>query len=336
MQKKKKGLYILDRGACSKIYGPDQRERIGRSVDIYAPPLTAGEVKADLSILTDAALIFGGWGMATLDAELLAAAPELEAVFYGSGSIKARVTDAFWDRDIIITTAAAANAVPVAEFAFSQIIFSLKRGWHFAREIRDAKDPAGWRSRSTVPGAYGTTVGLVSLGLIARDLVEKLKMLDVNVIAYDPFVAAADATALGVELCGLDALFARANVVSLHTPWLPETVGMITGEHFGAMPTGATFINTARGAIVREDEMVAALRDRTDVFAILDVTYPEPPPAGSSLYELPNVVLTPHIAGSMDAECRRMGQYMVDELNRYLADEPLRWSVTREQAERMA
>ena len=111
---------------------------------------------------------------------------------------------------------------------------------------------------------------------------------------------------------------------------------MITGAHIASMKEGATFINTARGAIVREPEMTAVLAERPDLFAILDVTDPEPPVDGSPLYTLPNVVLTPHIAGSMDGECRRMGRTMVEECRRYLAGEPLRWAIDRERARSLA
>jgi len=87
---------------------------------------------------------------------------------------------------------------------------------------------------------------------------------------------------------------------------------------------------------VREQEMIDVLQQRPDLLAVLDVTYPEPPVAGSPLYTLPNVILTPHIAGSLDAECQRMGQLVVDELRRYLAGEPLQWAITRQQAALMA
>ncbi|MBZ0295568.1 MAG: glycerate dehydrogenase, partial [Anaerolineae bacterium] len=110
----------------------------------------------------------------------------------------------------------------------------------------------------------------------------------------------------------------------------------ITGAHFHMMKPNATFINTARGAIVREDEMIEVLQQRPDITALLDVTYPEPPVAGSPLYTLPNVMLTPHIAGSMAEECHRMGYYMLEELERYVAGEPLRYQITREQFEHMA
>src|SRR5439155_15284758 len=111
-------------------------------------------------------------------------------------------------------------------------------------------------------------------------------------------------------------------------PVVPETVGMITGALVDSMWPGATLINTARGVIVREAEMVEVLSRRPDLQAVLDVSDPvEPPAADSPLYALENVVLTPHIAGSAGPECRRMGRYMVEELRRYLAGEPLKWQV---------
>jgi phosphoglycerate dehydrogenase-like enzyme len=175
-------------------------------------------------------------------------------------------------------------------------------------------------------------VGLASLGVIARTLLKLLKPFDLNVLVYDPFLSPAEALALGVEKVSLEDLFVRSDVVSIHTPSLPETFGMITGEHIASMKNGATFINTARGELVRENEMIDVLTHRQDLQAVLDVTLVEPPPADSPLFTLPNVVLTPHIAGSVGTECQRMGRYMVDELERYVAGVPLKWTVTPEGA----
>jgi phosphoglycerate dehydrogenase-like enzyme len=152
------------------------------------------------------------------------------------------------------------------------------------------------------------------------------------VLVYDPFVTPREARELGVELTSLDDLFHRSDAVSLHTPWLPETEGMITGAHIASMKPGATFINTARGQVVREKEMILAISRRPDLQIVLDVAAEEPPDPESPLYTMPNVVLTPHIAGSAGAECRRLGQYMVEELRRYVRGEPLQWAVTREMA----
>jgi phosphoglycerate dehydrogenase-like enzyme len=223
----------------------------------------------------------------------------------------------------------AANAVPVAEYTLSQIVFGLKRGWHYVRALRRE---GKWRRDLPAPGAYGSTVGVISLGQVGRRVCRMLQGLDVRVLAYDPLATAGAAAELNVTLCGLDEIFRRADVVSLHAPKLPRTEGMITGAHLASMKPNATFINTARGAIVRQREMIDVLRHRPDLLAVLDVTDPEPPEDGSELFALDNVVVTPHIAGSMGDECRRQARYMIDELRRYLAGQPLQWAITREQA----
>lgn len=328
-----KALYLLNADAYDTIYGPDERADLAMLLDISAPPQTADAVHRDPSLLADVEVILSGWGSPVLDAALLDAAPNLQAVFYGAGSIREIVTDAFWERNIPITSSYAGNAVPVAEYTLSQILFGLKRGWQHVFAIRRE---CRYGERMVVPGAYGSTVGLVSLGMIGRMVARHLQSFEVHVIAYDPFVDAKDAADLGVELCSLEDVFRRADVVSLHTPWLPETEGMITGAHFAMMKPGAAFLNTARGAVVREQEMIEALQRRPDLFAVLDVVWPEPPVPGSPLFTLDNVVLTPHIAGSRDNECRRMGRIVVDEVRRFVQGEPLRWAISREQAAIMA
>jgi phosphoglycerate dehydrogenase-like enzyme len=328
-----KGIYILNRDAYEKIYAIDTRHQIAGLVDIIAPPQTAEMIRIDPSPLTEVDVIFSGWGMVKLDAIILGAAPNLKVVFYGSGSIRGFATDSAWDRGIRITSAYAANAVPVAEFTLAQIIFSLKRGWHYTSTI---KNLGKYPPKVNVPGAYGSTVGIISLGMIGRMVAERLQKHDLNVIAYDPYVSEHEGAELGVKMCTLEDVFHHADVVSLHTPWLPETVGMITGKLIKSMKRGATLINTARGAIVNEQEMIEVLQKRQDLFAILDVTFPEPPEQGSPLYSMPNVVLTPHIAGSMDNECQRMGDYMFAELKRYLEGKPLQWEITREKASILA
>lgn len=329
-----KALYLLPASSFNLIYGPDERRDIARCVTLLHPD--AIEPDAALTrrdLLAEVEIIFSGWGAPVLDDAFLAAAPRLKAFFYGAGSIRGLVTDAFWAKRIPITSSWAANAVPVAEFTLAEILFSLKRGWSYARQVKDQKS---YPRRFTVPGAYGSTVGIISLGMIGRRVCEHLKAFDVQVIAFDPYASADLAQTLGVRLEDLSTVFRQADVVSLHTPWIKETEGLITGAHFESMKPGATFINTARGAVVRETEMIEVLERRPDLTAVLDVTHPEPPAPGSPLYTLPNVVLTPHIAGSMDHECRRMGRYVVEDLQRFLKGKPLKWQVSRELAARLA
>ena len=328
-----KALYLLNSSVFDQIYGPEERAEIAALVDVYAPPQTSESIRSDSTVLQEAEIILSGWGMPLVDVEFLAQAPQLRAIFYGAGSVRGFVTEQLWQRGVIVTSSYAANAVPVAEYALAVTLFSLKHGWGFMQAIRrEGKFPP----RTAAPGAYGSTVGIISLGMVGRLVIERLRAFDLRLIAYDPFVTPAEAAALGVTLVSLEQLFREADVASLHTPWLPETVGMITGTHLASMQHGATFINTARGAVVREEEMIAVLQRRPDLQAVLDVTYPEPPVPGSPLYSLPNVVLTPHIAGSRDAECRRMGRYAIDDLRRYLAGEPLQWQISKERAALLA
>lgn len=334
-----KGLYILNNAAYQKIYPHSVRIAIEKVVHIYEHPIDAKSIRENLSLLHDADVIFSGWGGPLMDEEFLEAAPNLKAVFYGAGSIKNLVTDAFWERNILITSSYAANAIPVAEYTLSQILFALKKGWYFAQTIKnEQRFPADTaKILEEVQGAYNSTIGIISLGMIARRVCELLRHFDLKVIAYDPFISQKDASTLNVELFPLDELFRQADVVSLHTPWLKETEGMIMGSHFASMKKNATFINTARGAVVNENEMIEVLHQRSDLQAVLDVTYPEPPHPGSLLYTLPNVVLTPHIAGAVtNSECRRMGMYVVEELRRFINGQPALWGITKEKATTMA
>jgi phosphoglycerate dehydrogenase-like enzyme len=327
--KKLKGLYILNPDSFDLVYGPREKAEIARLVDIYAPLQSPSSIRHNPSVMSDAEVVFSGWGGPTLDARFLEISPRLKAMFYGAGSMASILTQAVWDRGIIVTSAIAANGTPVAEYTLATILFSLKHGWRLARELRE---PRPLPNRDLAPGCYGSTIGLISLGAIARNLLRLLRPFDMRIIVWDPFLMPEEAEELDVETVTLDELFAQADVVSLHAPLLPETEGMIGGDYLRSMKSGATFINTARGRIVRQDEMIDVARSRPDLQFVLDVAEPDPLPHDNALLKLPNVIVTPHIAGSVGNECRRMGRYMVEELERFVAGKPLRWAVTRESA----
>jgi phosphoglycerate dehydrogenase-like enzyme len=319
------GIFVLRTRTFPDIYGPDEMRDIQKHVDLVAPQQTADSIRAHPELLAPVEAIFSGWGCPKLDENLLNAAPRLRAVFYGAGSLQSVVTDTLWNRGIVITSAWAANAVPVSEYTMAMITLALKQVLPAIRRLRKERKS----SYQPYAGAYGSVVGLISLGMIGKMVRERLRSLDVKVLAYDPMMTPEQAKSLDVEPVSLEDLFRRADVVSLHTPLLDETRGMITGAHFALLKPGATFINTARGGVVRGDEMIAVARRRPDLQFVLDVTDPtEPPPPDSPLYDLENVFLTPHIAGCVGSECHRMGRCMVEELERYVADQPLKWAIT--------
>lgn len=330
----KKGLIVLESHAFEVIYGAEMLAEIAHRVQLLSPkPLTKAELAKNPALLNEVEVIFSGWGAPLMDEAFLAAAPKLQAVFYGAGSIRGFTTEAFWKRGILVASAYAMNGIPVAEFTLASILLSLKNTWHYTLGIKRA---GKFIERVPCAGAYGSKVGIISLGMIGRLVRERLRPFDLDVLAYDPFITQEQATALDVELVSLDDIFRRCDVVSLHTPWLKETEGMIQGRHFELMKNGATFINTARGAVVHEPGMIEVFTKRPDLTALLDVTYPEPPVPGSPFYTLPNIVLTPHIAGSLNGECRRMGRLMIDEFDRWNRGEAMKWAISKEKAALLA
>lgn len=330
---KKKALFLVDE--FKRIYSDEIVEKIKEIVDIYAPPQNCVDIEKNPDILNDCEIIFSGWGVPKMDEAFLNHALNLKYVFYSAGTIKSMVTDEFWKRGIRVSSAWAMNAIPVSEYTLSQILFSLKSGYQFARAYKMDKG-RDRLSRVKFVGVYQSTVGLVSLGMIGKLVAQRLKSFDINVIAYDPFVSKEDADKMGVTLCSLEEVFKNADVVSIHTPWLKETENMITGEMIASMKEGATLINSSRGAVIRENEMIDVLLKREDLQAVLDVTYPEPPEEDSPLWTMENVMLTPHIGGSMGKECYRHSQAMYEECVRYLNGENLKYEISEEKLKIMA
>jgi phosphoglycerate dehydrogenase-like enzyme len=332
---KPRAVFALDPAALHLVYGPEDRRALAQLVEV-APDLvlTPANWRAHRDILRDADFLLSGWKPPVFDAEFLAAAPRLRAVFYAAGSIRACTTEAFWARDIPICSAYAANAVPVAEYTVSVAILALKQFWRRASLARLGE---GWGDHTRpIPGAFRATIGLVSFGMIARKVAEMLAAHDVRVLVYCPLLTPAAAAAHGVESVPLAELFRVSDVVSVHTPILPETLGLVNETLVRSMKPDATLLNTARGVVLDQPGVIAALRARPDLTAVLDVTDPEPPSADDTLFTLPNVIVTPHIAGSHGRECERLGSYMVDELHRFLDGQPLRWRISREMARHMA
>ena len=287
----------------------------------------------DPSSMSDVDILVTAWGVPPLDEAALALAPKLRAVFHVGGTIRRFCTEACWDRDLVIVSAADANAIPVAEFTLASILYAGKRVHAAAHSYRSARGN-GWRDPELVANAsnYGRTVGLVGLSRIGRRVAHLLEPFDLTVIATDPFAVAEPPA---VELVPLDELLRRSDIVSLHAPLLPETRHMLDARRLSLIRDGATLINTARGGLVDTEALTRELQSGR-ISAILDVTDPEPLPASSPLFDLPNVQLTPHLAGSTGTEQTRMGDLIVAELEAYLAGRPLRHQVLQKDMDRVA
>jgi len=307
------------RSVAESLFAESQRTRLSAIADVVDwSPIRHfdAEDAADLLARTD--VLLTGWGVPLIDEAALDAAPNLKAIVHAAGTIKGFVTDACWERGVRVTSAAAANARPVAEFTLAAIIMANKAGFLAQQRYRQHRSLPPWTEPLPTLGNRGRRVGIVGASRVGRGVIELLRPFELEVVVADPLLGDEEATTLGVELLELDDLLASCDVVSLHAPLLPETVGLIDARRIALMRDGATFINTARGAIVDGDALEAELSTGR-ISAVIDTTDPEPLPASSLLYELANVFLTPHIAGSTGTELGRMADLAIDELERFAA-----------------
>jgi len=236
-----------------------------------------------------------------IDGEILRASPRLRLVArHGAGSNNVDVVAAA-ALGIPVLAAVGANAHSVAEHALSLMLA-------LAKDLRSQDSfvrSGGWKDKAYAGFELrGLTLGLVGLGLIGSTFAAMVQPLGMRVIAYDPY---APETAFGAGVTRateLDALLSASDVVSLHCPLTPATEQLIGARQLGLMKRSALLINTARGEVVDEAALIAALRDGTIAGAGLDSFAPEPPAPDNALWSLPNVILSPHVAG-VTAEARR-------------------------------
>ncbi|MBT2488640.1 hydroxyacid dehydrogenase [Streptomyces sp. ISL-96] len=285
--------------------------------------------------LEQAEVLLTGWGCPPLTHDALARMPRLRAVVHAAGSVKHHITDACWERGIAVASAAGANALPVAEYTVAAILFAGKGVLGAARAYGEQRTRVSPIDVIADGGNFRRTVGVVGASRIGRRVIELLRPYDLRVLLYDPYVTGAEAEALGVRTVGLDTLASSSDVVTIHAPELPETRHLFDRARLALLPDGATLINTARGSLVDTDALTEELTSGR-LNAVLDVTEPEVLPASSPLYDLPNVLLTPHVAGSLGNELGRMAHTALDELERYGQGLPFADPVRRRGLDRSA
>lgn len=323
-----------------KVYPDSRMEELRAMLDIPDAVITSENLEENAPLLQHVRFIFSTWGMPALSEEQIARLlPNLEAVFYSAGSVQGFARP-FLQSGVRVFSAWAANAVPVAEYTVAQIILSGKGMFQGMRRLERTGGLEGRRAShaysASLPCNYGVRVGLLGAGMIGRLVAKMLMDYDFEVLVYDPFVSQETLDAYGAKKAELDEIFSTCQIVSNHVANLPATVGMLRYEHFSRMPKNGVFINTGRGAQVVESDLIRAMQEEPDRTALLDVTLPEPPEADSPLWTLPNVFLTPHIAGSMNNETARMSRYMLEECRHFLAGEDLRYEVSLAMLETMA
>ncbi|MEA4823605.1 MAG: NAD(P)-dependent oxidoreductase [Clostridiaceae bacterium] len=300
--------------------------------EIYTPQRLAESPDS----CADVEYVFSTWGMPVFSEEEIARYfPRLRAVFYAAGSVQSFVRP-YLARGVEVYSAASANAVPVAEYTAAQILLANKGFFQAPRLFARNGKAAAQAYAFSFPGNYDVSVGLIGFGLIGSAVARILAERDISVCAYDPYVPEERLKSLGVRRVSLPELFTECQTISNHLPNNAQTKGMLDYSLFSRMAPNATFLNTGRGAQIVEEDLIRALREELNRTAVLDVTFPEPPPEGHPFYTMDNVLLTPHIAGSFSHEIARMGEYMRADAARVCAGLPGRYRILPEMLANMA
>ncbi|WP_420000591.1 hydroxyacid dehydrogenase [Streptomyces boninensis] len=306
------------------------RDRIAKLTDLRPEPLS-GDLTGRLAGID---VLVTCWSCPPLTEGVLAGADRLRAVIHAAGSVKPVTTAAVWRRGLAVSSAADANAGPVVDFTLAAITFAGKQALPSARPGFDRQQPVSGRE-----GLDGRTIGLIGASRIGRGVVAGLAAAAPGrrhrILLYDPYVPAREAAGLGAERVDLDTLCRESSIVSVHAPELPETWHLLDARRLALIPDGGTVINTARGSLVDTDALTRECASGR-LNAYLDVTDPEPLPPGHALLEMPNVLVTPHIAGVQGSELRRLGEYAAAEVERWVRGEPLLGLVTEAELPRLA
>ena len=318
-----------------ELFRPDHIDALNRVCTLVSDtPFRSLEDAPDK--LHQVEVLITSWGCPRIDNDVIDACPRLRLVAHLAGSVKGFIDDAVWRRGISVVNAVAANAVPVAEYTLAAILFANKRVFQLNQfYLRHQENRAPWTREAPNVGNYNKVIGIVGASHVGRLVITLLKHFDVKTLVYDPYITPLEARQMGAHKVGLTELLSSSDVVSLHAPLLADTRAMIGARELTLMQDHATLINTSRGAIVDQEALEAELA-KGRLFAVLDTTEPEVLPPNSPLYELPNVYLTPHIAGSLGTETERLTDYIVQELERYQRGHALKHQVRREHLARLA
>lgn len=327
-------LFGENKNAFSKVYSEPVLEKLRKQGEV-SERIDRSNINEHKDFLGLCEAAFATWGMIKLtEDEIKEYMPNLKVIFYSAGSVQ-YFAEPFLNCGVRVFSAYAANGVPVAEYTVSQIVLALKGYFQGAKSYKSFLRYSFAHTQNCI-GAYGAKVGLAGLGAIGSAVAERLKEYDVSVMAYDPFVSEEKAKELNVTLCSPETLFKECDVISNHLANKKELKNIFNAKLFKLMKKHSTFINTGRGDQVDEFALAVSLLAHPSRTAVVDVLKNEKFPCSSPLFWCPNVIITPHIAGSLGNETERMADYMIEQFDNYKNGKPVKYEVTKEMLERMA
>lgn len=300
---------------AQRVFPESIRAELARRYELYDTVLCKKNLENHLPFARKVEFLFATWGMERFSQEEIKRYfPNLKCVFYAAGSVQGFARE-FLDCGVRVFSAWRANAIPVAEYTYAQILLAAKGFYRAERRARWNFYGAA-RYAQQCGGNYGNKIGLIGVGSIGSLVAEKLRANDVEVLYYDPFLPAARAEELGIYPAGLEEIFSSCDVISNHLANKEELTGILSAALFDRMKPYATFINTGRGRQVDEKGLVRAMKKVKTRTALLDVTCREPLPPLGRIARCKNIIVTPHIAGSIGREVERMAWFMLEEAGR--------------------
>ncbi|MBY0375898.1 MAG: hypothetical protein K2Q23_18015 [Bryobacteraceae bacterium] len=250
-------------------------------------------------------------------ADVLRKAPKLRVIGRAGVGVDNVDLQAATAEGVLVMNTPGGNAVSVAE---QTIAFMLSLARHIPQAAASTKSGKWEKKKFMGTELRAKTLGVVGLGAIGREVVLRAKPFQMRILATDPFVSPQAASDLGIELVPLDQLYAEADYITVHVALTPETEKMLNAAAFGKMRDGVRIINCARGELLDQDDLLAALQSGKVLAAALDVTVPEPLPAEHPLLKNDNLIVTPHIGASTEEAQEIVGHRIVDQLITYLRE----------------
>jgi len=294
-------------------------ERLRERHEVLADPDLHGQPERLRAALADAeALVVRN--LTRVDTDLLEAAPRLRVIGRVGVGLERIDVAAAEARDVVVSWAPGTNATSVAEYVVGAIVALARRFLPATQHVAEG----GWERQAFMGREVaGATLGIVGLGDIGARVARRARALGMRLVATDPVVHAGSAAVQEheVSVVGFETLLERADAVTLHAPLTATTRDLIDAAALARLPRGAVLINTARGELVDEDALAAALRSGQVGGAALDVRRQEPPTKPDPLEGCPNLILTPHVAGITREANVRASAHAVDEVLRVLQGE---------------
>jgi D-3-phosphoglycerate dehydrogenase / 2-oxoglutarate reductase len=255
-------------------------------------------------------------------ADLLDKAPHLRAVGRAGVGVDNIDLEAATKRGVLVMSTPGGSSVSVAEHTFALLLALVRQLPQFDAAMRAGR----WEKSSSGAEVRGKTLGLIGLGRIGSEVALRAEAFDMKVVAFDPFISEAAARELSVELVTLEKLLAESDFISLHTAVVPQTRDMINAANIAKMKKGVRIVNAARGELINEADLAAAIQSGHVAGAALDV-FAEEPPKNNPLIGLANVITTPHVAGSTAEAQEELGTQVAVQIRDYLMEGIIRNAV---------